>query len=572
MALSKLLSILSVAVAASAASMVVHERRPVAPPGFVRVGAAPADEMLTLRIGLTSNNVAGLEAKLQSVATPGNSDFRQWLSMDDVKTFTQPSSTTMSAFNAFASTNDLTPTVISPNGDWVSITLPVSKANDLFAAEFELFTHPSLNSTITRTLSVSLPSELVGHVDVIHPSTAFVAPNVRLVPSVPQMRRRGVPAASCNSSDPAGIITPTCLQDLYGIPTTPATEKSNKLLVTGYESEWAQTADLEACGSSLQFLTLLRPDIPPSTTFTLLTTDDGTDPQGQFDDGLEANLDTQYTAGIATEVPLEFLSVGGFDFPTALLDTTTFLDGVESPPSVMTTSYGDTESNFGASVATKICNGYMALGARGISVIFASGDGGVRGNHDSLDVCTNNTFMPVFPAACPFVTSVGSTQGFAPEKAINFTGGGFSNVFPTAYYQTSAVSGFLETIPNDFAGTFNKSGRGYPDVSTQGWNFQMVAAATVVLEGGTSASSPTFASIIALINDRLVAAQKPVLGFLNPFIYSKASSAFTDITSGHNSGFECPASSVAFDAAVGWDPLTGFGTPIFPDLLAAALD
>ncbi|KAF7364421.1 Family S53 protease-like protein [Mycena sanguinolenta] len=100
----------------------------------------------------------------------------------------------------------------------------------------------------------------------------------------------------------------------------------------------------------------------------------------------------------------------------------------------------------------------------------------------------------------------------------------------------------------------------------------MVAGGEVILEGGTSASSPTFAGIIALINDRLVAAQKPVLGLLNPFLYSKASSAFTDVIIGHNSGFECPASSVAFDAAVGWDALTGLGTPKFSDLLDAAFD
>jgi tripeptidyl-peptidase-1 len=103
----------------------------------------------------------------------------------------------------------------------------------------------------------------------------------------------------------------------------------------------------------------------------------------------------------------------------------------------------------------------------------------------------------------------------------------------------------LETIPGDIAGIFNKTGRGYPDVSTQGSNFEIVVGGEVTLEGGTSASSPTLASIIALINDRLLAENKPVLEFLNPFIYSKASSAFTEVTTGHNSGFVCPASSAS---------------------------
>ncbi|KAJ7504951.1 family S53 protease-like protein [Mycena galericulata] len=565
-AFRKLLALLSVVVAASAASMVVHERRTVVPGGFVRQGIAASNATLTLRVALASNNVAGLQTKLASVSTPGSPDFRQWLSKDEVKAFVQPSPETVAAFNAFASANGLTPTTISPNGDWVSITLPVSQANELFAAQFEVFSHPSLTNPITRTLSVSLPSELVGHIDVIHPTTAFVSPNTRLLPadSIVPLDKRAV-NPSCNSTDPAGVITPTCLQELYGIPTTPANQSGNALLVTAYEDQYAEKADLK------QFLTLLRPDIAPNTSFTLLTTDGGTNPQQTDEAGTESSLDIEYTTGIATGVPIQFLSVGGFDFPTALLDTTTFLDGVKNPPTVMTTSYGDVESDFGLSVATKICNGYAALGSRGISVIFASGDGGVRGNHDDLSECSDNTFQPVFPAGCPFVTAVGSTQGFAPEHAINFTGGGFSNYFPTPSYQSTPVSTFIESIPSGFAGTFNKSGRGYPDVSLQGWNFEIVAGGDVGLVGGTSASAPTFAGIIALINDQLLAAGKPVLGFLNPFLYSAASTAFTDITSGHNSGFTCPASSVAFDAAVGWDPLTGSGTPIFSELLAAAL-
>ncbi|KAF7350746.1 Family S53 protease-like protein [Mycena sanguinolenta] len=564
MPLRKLLAVLSVA-AVSAGNMVLHESRVAAPAGFVSQGVASAEDMLTLRVALTSNNIAGLQDKLMSVSTPGSSEFRQWLSMEEVKAFVEPSPETVAAFDTFASANGLKPTVISPNGDWVSITLSVSQANDLFAANFEVFTHPSLTGTITRTLSVSLPSELVGHVDVIHPTTEFTDPNPRLMPVTSfSLDKRATPPATCNSDVASGVVTPLCLQDLYGIPTTPATESSNTLLVTGYVGQFAQSADLAA------FLKLLRKDIPSTTTFKLLTTDGGTNPQSASEAGVEADLDIEYTTGTATDVPITFLSVGGNNFATALLDTTTFLDGIANPPSVMTTSYGSTESSIGNTMATKICDGYMALGSRGISVVFASGDGGVRGNHDTTSVCNDNVFMPVFPAACPFVTAVGSTQGFGPEKAINFTGGGFSNVFPTASYQTAAVASFLETVPSNFKGTFNKAGRGYPDVAVQGWNFEIVSGGVTSLVGGTSASSPTFAGIIALINDRLVAAGKPVLGFLNPFLYANEDS-FTDITTGHNSGFVCPATSVAFDAAVGWDALTGLGTPIFPDLLSAAL-
>lgn len=98
-------------------------------------------------------------------------------------------------------------------------------------------------------------------------------------------------------------------------------------------------------------------------------------------------------------------------------------------------------------------------------MIYASGDGGVRGGHDSPTQCSNNTFIAVFPASCPFVTSVGSTVNIEPETVINFSGGGFSNYFARPSYQDTAVSQFLSTLPSDFAGIFNSSGRGYPDVS-----------------------------------------------------------------------------------------------------------
>lgn len=109
------------------------------------------------------------------------------------------------------------------------------------------------------------------------------------------------------------------------------------------------------------------------------------------------------------------------------------------------------------------------------------------------------------------MTSVGSTQGFGPEIAGNFSSGGFSSIFPAPRYQSAVIEAFVKTISADFEGMFNRNGRGYPDVSTQGWNFDTVCAGETIVVGGTSASSPTFASIIALINDRLLASKKPTL-------------------------------------------------------------
>jgi tripeptidyl-peptidase-1 len=306
-----------------------------------------------------------------------------------------------------------------------------------------------------------------------------------------------------------------------------------------------------------------------------------------------------------------------------VLDATTYLAGLASPPSVMTTSYGGNEDSFSRSDAQKICAGYMALGARGISVLYSSGDGGVRGGKDEASQCTNNTFIPVFPASCPYgetldfcqewntllispVTAVGSTIGISPERATNFTSGGFSNYFSRPWYQDHAVGSFLKTVPASFPGVFNRSGRGFPDVATQGWHFEVYVGGKLRTVGGTSASTPTFASIIAIVNDRLGALGRPSLGYLNrslssrcpmgtcpdgftAFLYLSAAPAgvFNDVISGKNPGLTCNDTAVAFSAQAGWDPATGmhawmyseliltrtdagFGTPNYPKLLAAA--
>ena len=67
---------------------------------------------------------------------------------------------------------------------------------------------------------------------------------------------------------------------------------------------------------------------------------------------------------------------------------------------------------------------------------------------------------------------------------------------------------------------------------------------------GTSASSPVFASMVSLVNDRLLNAGKPPLGFLNPLLYSdKATAMFNDITEGSNPG----CGTTGFAAVQGWD-------------------
>ena len=89
--------------------------------------------------------------------------------------------------------------------------------------------------------------------------------------------------------------------------------------------------------------------------------------------------------------------------------------------------------------------------------------------------------------------------------------------------------------------------------------------------GGTSASTPAFAGMVALLNEARMQHGKAPMGFLNPFLYQNAD-AFTDVTLGTNAiGRGGQTLKYGFKASKGWDPATGLGTPRFDKLLAASL-
>jgi tripeptidyl-peptidase-1 len=243
---------------------------------------------------------------------------------------------------------------------------------------------------------------------------------------------------------------------------------------------------------------------------------------------------------------------------------------------------------------------FMKLGLVGHTLLAASGDDGVDGTHGTSDNCESQN--PIFPAASPYVLSVGATS---IEPSINNmdlsgappictqqvymcncststneqvclqnntggfdTGGGFSQYAKRPIYQNNAVTGYLSSgIALPSTQYYNPANRGFPDVAAVGENVCVLDPGTSCgLIGGTSASTPLWGSIITFLNqDRLNAGKTP-LGFVNPIIYKMYDTAPNTFFNskmhiGNNAG-ECEG--LGFNAVDGWDPLTGCGSPKFP--------
>ncbi|KAJ7058549.1 subtilisin-like protein [Mycena amicta] len=551
---------LAIATPTDRSALVVHEQRAKPASGFVSTGPAPSDEQLTLRIALNPNNIAGLESELYAVSDPTSSRYGQHLTPEEVAEYVKPTSDALSAVTSWLQTNKISATTISPAGDILQFKIPVSQANSLFNTEFSVFTHSASDEPTIRTLQYSLPVDLSSHVAYVHPTTSFSNPFA--VPKV-----QPLPDKSKRDIDPtcADITTLSCLLAEYGLPTTAATQTNNVLGVSGYDNQFANFNDLK------DFLTEFRPDIPATTKFDVQLLDGGSNTQLRGFAGVEASLDIQYTVGVATDVPVRFISVGPLnnDAVGGFLDQINALIKDTSRPTVLTTSYGFDEEDLTLPVAQGLCNAYAQLGALGTSILFSSGDGGVAGNEFE---CT--TFVPTAPSTCPWVTSVGASQTILENFTKNnfseigaaFSSGGFSNYFKAPAYQKGAVDTYISNLNGAYSGLFNTTGRGFPDVSAEGVNFVVISGNFTGLVSGTSASSPVFASVIALLNDELISAGKRPLGFLNPLLYSPVGrAALNDVTDGKNPG--CGTSG--FNATVGWDPVTGLGSPNYARLRTA---
>ncbi|KFW74313.1 Tripeptidyl-peptidase 1, partial [Manacus vitellinus] len=113
------------------------------------------------------------------------------------------------------------------------------------------------------------------------------------------------------------------------------------------------------------------------------------------------------------------------------------LSNMSAVPWVHSVSYGDDEDSLSLAYMERVNAEFMKAAARGLTVLFASGDDGAgcRRVHSG-----NHTFRPSFPASSPYVTTVGGTSFKNPflvtEEGTDYiSGGDFSNIFPMPGYQ-----------------------------------------------------------------------------------------------------------------------------------------
>jgi kumamolisin len=194
--------------------------------------------------------------------------------------------------------------------------------------------------------------------------------------------------------------------------------------------------------------------------------------------------------------------------------------------------------------------------ALGMSHFVASGDNG------AYECGQDQPASGSFPSSLPTVTCVGGTTVFESEQGLYYQEYAWGS--PIDESGSGGGASHFYTLPPYQKNVSNAAGRGFrqmPDVSANAdpmSGFHIVFQGKDGQAGGTSASTPLWAAVVALINQDLLKKGLKEVGFANPALYwmgdnqSKLSAKpFHDVSAGNNLGY---------NASPGWDFATGWGS------------
>jgi subtilase family serine protease len=515
-------------------------------PGFERQGQAPQDLDVLASIAIPLRNVNSLSSLAKQVSDPSSPLFRHFLTRQQVKEDFLPTAAYDSMLQYLQSTGlrvvmTAMDSVIVVEGTVSQVELSLQTGMDIYS-----------NGTSSYYQSNGPATFRGAYIYSSNATSIFARP------------------ALVSSAQPPGNVTFTeggvsakQLQPVYN---------ATSLYRQGYDGSGQTIGLLDFYGSPTIAGDLSLFDRTfgfPDASFTIT-------PIGPYDPNLgaslgwstEISLDVETSHAMAPGASVDlYVANGALSLTDAI--STVVQDGLVT---TLSQSFGTPEWYYSESYYfggpgffmfnAILPDQYYAMGSlEGITFLSSSGDGGGSGFSSGPEG------TPEYPATSAFVTAVGGTQTYftSTQTGTSFvqtawsseayvpngvnsggSGGGVSALEPRAWYQQG------QSTPPSFP-----NGRMIPDLSLQaGVNpgTFIVDSGSLIVEGGTSESSPLLAGLLTLVAE----ASGGSLGLINPFLYAVAddsamyAEAFSPITIGY---------IIPWTASYGYNLATGWGSP-----------
>jgi MYXO-CTERM domain-containing protein len=559
---------------------------------------------LSLVFKLSPGQVADREALLDALITPGSPHYHKWLTPEDYAARFGAKTTDIARATAWLSSQGLdVHTTVSRLGARVMFSGTVSKLESAFRAQMNRYLVRG-ETHFAMTPAPAIPDDLSDIVLAVHNTHDFY-------PRPSKPRFKVIPDAVCpsgglcsgNGIAPPDWATIYDVNSLYttGIAGTKITGAGVTIAIVGI-TEISQTD-----------LTAFRTRYGLASNPITMTLVPGTGAaQADNGAGIEAVLDTEWSGAIAPSATINYVYTGAND---GNVDDATHYAIEQNFGAVLSESWGGCEQGFTLSDADVLQVYGSAASLLGTTYVASSGDDGAAACQGTGGLYVN------MPAAYPGVTAVGGT-GFAIPGGLTFDGsgnvtgsgteavwnefhdaytssgvaaggGGISSVFTRPTYQATVPT--CTSVGNLPTGVTPGSMREVPDVALTAASgssqyayfiectmdtFDQDCTASgsspvVIAIGGTSASAPSFAGVMALANQ----ATGGRLGNVNPLLYlldTSVPAAFRDVTTGDNevtckgSDPGCPAGKLyGYAAATGYDCASGLGSIDATNLVTA---
>ncbi|NXT54871.1 TPP1 peptidase, partial [Pluvianellus socialis] len=367
------------------------------PPGWTHAGRLDPGHDVQLTFALRQRGTERLARLVDAVSDPHSPQSGEYLSLEQVRDLVQPSPATLMAVLKWLQGHGVEDCRSVTTLDFLECHMPASTAERLLpGAEFHRYVKGQ-RSVVRSPLPYTVPEELAEHIDFVGGLHRF--PAERKVVSRAWARKDTESRQHYGGRAAFHLgVTPSIIRKRYNMTGGDiGLVPNNSQACAQFLEQYFHQADLA------EFMQLFGSSFAHRSQV-----DHVVGHQGKGKAGLEASLDVEYImstgANISTWV---FSNAGRHESQEPFLAWLLLLSNMSSVPWVHSVSYGDDEDSLSLAYMERVNVEFMKAAARGLTILFASGDDGAGcrrvpgGNH---------TFRPSFPASSPYVTTVGGTS------------------------------------------------------------------------------------------------------------------------------------------------------------------